>query len=364
MEERLKKTYMERVYGKYFLKAVKLSLSSSCGAHCIFCPENRGERIKTKTMDIQLVDKIVREISSDQKLHTVTRFSCGENGDAFLNPDALECLRIIKRRLPKCTVFMATNFQNLTRDKATTILKEGLIDSVCCNIDGHDDYYYRVVKRMSLERVEQNLMDFLEIRKEMHSKVPLTIFAITYRKYVNEIKNNFGFLPCNLHGKELKDLVDDFKLIEAKWKPMLDPVRDRIMRQPIYGWAERGLVDPTQIKYKKYNCPLLENVKREAHIAPDGTWYICCHDANNELILGNLANDSLVNLMMSARRMKLIRMLEKKQFSKIGGPCKTVNCCRPFYKPQKRLSRGRILSKLPFSNFTRRIAYEFAQRML
>jgi len=313
----------------YHLRSINLSLSSACDANCIFCPEDRGRRLKTKMMNPQIVEKIVHEVSTNPKLHSVTHFECSENGDAFLNPKVLECLRIIRRSLPWCTISVFTNFRNLTKDKIIPILRENLIDTICCNIDGHNEYYYRAVKGVSLKKAKQNLLDFLQIRENLRANVPLTIYAITYKKYVNTIKNNFGFIPHNLHGKELKDIKDDFALIKATWQPLIDKEKDHIIpAHAIFSWAERTKIDTASLAYDNYCCPNLERVKHEAFIAPDGTWYACCLDANNELVLGNLTRNSLANLMESPRRRKLIWMLEERKFQEIGRPCDTVNCCQ------------------------------------
>jgi sulfatase maturation enzyme AslB (radical SAM superfamily) len=314
----------------YNLEAINLSLSSACDANCIFCPTDRGRELKTKVMSPKIVEKIVREVSTNPKISSVAHLECGENGDAFLNPKALECLRIMRRGLPWCTISVFTNFRNLTIDKIIPILQERLIDAICCNIDGYNDYHYRAVKGVDLKKAKQNLSSFLQLRKDLHANIPLTIYAITYRKYVNTIKRNFGFLPHKLHRKELKDIKkDDFPLIKAKWLPLIDKEKDRIVSaRAIFSWAERTRIDTASLVYDDYCCPNLERVKHEAFIAPDGTWYACCLDANNELVIGNIAKDSLVDLMESPRRIKLIRMLEDGKFREIGGPCKTVNCCQ------------------------------------
>jgi len=284
-------------------------------------------------MDPEIVENIVREVSTNPNLRSVTHFECGENGNAFLNPKVLECLRIIRRGLPRCTISVFTNFRNLTKDKIIPILQENLIDMIYCNIDGHNEYYYSIVKGVDLKRTKQNLLDFLQIRKTLHANVPLVIYAITYRKYVNTVKNNFGFIPHKLHGKELKDIKDDYALIKATWRSLIDKEKDRIVpAHAVFCWAERPKIDTASLAYNKYRCPNLERVKHEAFIAPDGTWYACCLDENNELVIGNLKKDSLVNLMKSPERRKLIWMLEERKFREIGGPCKTVNCCQQLHE--------------------------------
>ena len=48
------------------LRSINLSLSSLCGADCIFCPtDTRGTRMREKNMSFDIIEKIVNEISSD-----------------------------------------------------------------------------------------------------------------------------------------------------------------------------------------------------------------------------------------------------------------------------------------------------------
>lgn len=46
------------------LTDINLSLSSACGADCIFCARDRGAKIKEKVMPLGLVKKITAELSS------------------------------------------------------------------------------------------------------------------------------------------------------------------------------------------------------------------------------------------------------------------------------------------------------------
>ena len=149
------------------LTSLSLCLSSACGADCIYCPCDRGTRIKQKFMPLSLVEKLLYEISSSQfsKYHNIVRISVGENGDPFLNKQLIEILCAIRTKRPNANVVLFTNFQNFTAEKAEIILGERLIDTFWCNIDGFSETSYFNVKRMKLNSMESNLKNFLEIRK-------------------------------------------------------------------------------------------------------------------------------------------------------------------------------------------------------
>jgi hypothetical protein len=281
-------------------------------------------------MSLALVKKIVDEVASPEfsLKHQIEHFSLGENGDAFLNKDIIEILRYIKFKLPKIRTCLFTNFQNFTKAKAEIILNEGLINDFCCNMDGSCARNYFLAKGIDFECVKRNLLDFLELRKKIEDKPSLMLFVITLNRYIKTIKSNFGFYPSKLKDLKARNIPDDFVRIKNQWKGLLDFEKDAIGRQYIHGWAEREKMSSLPINYQHYSCFYLERLKEGIFIAPDGTSYFCCLDANNELILGDATLESIDKIYSGQARRNLIEMLEKKEFAKIGGPCKTVNCCQ------------------------------------
>jgi len=312
------------------LKSINLSLSSICGADCIFCPKSAVK----KTMPFELVKKIVDEISSAgfREKHEVSNIQIGENGDAFLNKDLIEILRYIKLKLPRVSVGVFTNFQNFTKDKARIILSEQLIGSFCCNIDASNEENYLAAKGLELATVKKNIIDFLEIRKELRNEAGLCIVVLTLATYINAVRYYLGFIPVKLKDRALIRVKDDFRLIKKQWAGHLDPKKDMLAKvtTPFF-WAEREKIDCKKLDYKTYQCPKLPRMKEEAFIGPDGTWYACCFDSNMQLALGNVMVDSIDAIYASRARKDLMEKLEKREFQEIGGPCKTVNCCQGGY---------------------------------
>ncbi|MFH1225007.1 MAG: radical SAM protein [Candidatus Diapherotrites archaeon] len=336
------------------LTAVNLSLSLACGADCIFCARDRGAKIKEKIMPLGLAKKITSELSSPEfrARHSVTHMQLGENGDAFLNPRFIEIARHIKAECPWIETGVFTNFQNLTEEKSRTILEEGLIDKVHCNIDGANAENYFNVKRIPLENTMRNLEAFLGLRRELKSAVPLRIHVVTLHDYIHSIHGAFGFYPAKMRDARLAEVPDDFAEIKMKMhclllakrlgisrqtaekarvfalplNRLLAP-RDMVLRSAVFGWAERDAAAHLSADLCGYSCPRLEKMHSVAFIAPDGTWYACCLDSNNELALGNIWERSIDRIYSSEKRKRLIGMLERREFGKIGGPCRTVYCC-------------------------------------
>ena len=309
------------------LLSINLSISSGCGANCIFCPSDRGDSIHTRNMSLDIVKNIVDEIASDQfsAKYKPVRFQVGENGDVFLNKEAIEIFRYIKKRL-NVQIYCTTNFQHLTEEMSEIILREGLIDDFGMNIDGFSAENYFSVKKLDLNNTMKNINAFRRMREKYDAKVALTISCVSLKKYIQAVQGYFGRPPLKMTDPAMLEVEDDSHLVEEAIVPLLRPGDTFYFPSPFF-WAERDGVDKSTLVYSDYVCPLLKRVYNEAFIAPDGSWYVCCLDSKNQLQLGNVVEQSLDEVARSPKRELVIRLLAARKFDKIGAPCDTVNCC-------------------------------------
>jgi sulfatase maturation enzyme AslB (radical SAM superfamily) len=327
--EQLDELVNEKILKRKRLKSINLALSTLCDADCIFCPSDRGENIKQKIMPLSYAEKIIDEIASRKfrRRHRVKRVVISEGGEPFLNKDMIEILRLIKSHLPQVLVWINTNFHTVSPDKSRIILEEGLIGHMGCNIDGSNAQNYFLVKKLDYDLVMHNVKEFLRIRNELNSRVGLTVRILSLHKYIHTIHEKLGVYPQKLKDLGLINIPDDTQIIVEQLKKILDMNKDIIYVSGISRWAERDQVDISKIDYKKYHCGMLERIESEAFIAPDGSWYICCDDSKNEVLLGNVITQSIDEVFHSERRKTIIEMLKEQKFEEIGGPCKTVICC-------------------------------------
>jgi len=327
--EQLDELVNEKILRRKRLKSINLALSTLCDADCIFCPSDRGEKIRQKIMPLSYAEKIIDELASRKfrRRHRVKRIVISEGGEPFLNKDIIEILRLIKSRLHQPLVWVNTNFQTVSSDKSRVILEEGLIGHMGCNIDGSNAQNYSIVKRLDYDKVMHNVKEFLRIRNELNSRVGLTIRILSLHKYIHTIHEKLGVYPKKLKDFGLINIPDDTQIIVEQLKKILDMNKDIIYVSGVSRWAEREQVDTGKIDYKKHHCGMSGRIESEAFIAPDGSWYICCEDSKNEVILGNVITQSIDEVFRSQRRKTIIKMLKEQRFAEIGGPCKTVVCC-------------------------------------
>lgn len=324
-------TVIDRIAKKRLL-SVNLSLSTLCHGNCIYCPKTRGKGKQIHNMPLSIAKKIADEVASNKfkEIHNVCRFSIGENGDALLNPDFIEIVRYLKKTNPNVLIGFNTNFQHLTKDISEVIIKEKLIDEITVNIDGHDNQSYFRVKGIPYNVVERNILDFLETRRKNDSDINLTIISITFAHYSKKIFDTFGKLPVAIkENLNINDSEDDFDLIKAEWMGKINSKTDSFQRSAyIFAWAERKNIKNLDHNLSNYPCPNLYRVIHECFIAPNGDWYACCFDDMQELILGNIINESINDVFFSKTRIEFLRLLRKREYQKIGYPCKFVEACQ------------------------------------
>lgn len=133
-------------------------------------------------------------------------------------------------------------------------------------------------------------------------------------------------MPSKLKDISLADVPDDFKEIKKILIHLLNPGTDKIGRIQIFGWAEREKILAKGIP-KNITCPMLDRLETDIYIAPDGRWYSCCLDSNNENVFGNINKESLNDIYFGEKRHNFIKLLTQRKYKEIGGPCRTPSAC-------------------------------------
>jgi radical SAM protein with 4Fe4S-binding SPASM domain len=311
------------------LLSVNLSLSSACGADCIYCPAGRGKRIQKQVMSYGVAKIIIDEITSIpfyEKWKTI-QMQIGENGDCFINKNTIDILRYIKKRRPDIKLFAFTNLENFSTEKMEIVCAENLLDFIAFNFDGSSEETFFGVKRLSKKYLDERLPILLELRERHNANFILQVQMLTMKHYIKAVELAFGRLPARLKDLSLVTTEDDSDEIRKQIQPMLRE-GDRFGRSVPYFWAEREAEAGTRLEYEKYDCPLIGRICHEAFIAPDGTWYACCFDGKNELALGNVVETSVEAVAEGQQRREFVDALINKRFGEIGGPCATVHCCQ------------------------------------
>jgi radical SAM protein with 4Fe4S-binding SPASM domain len=302
------------------LQEINFSLIGECNAKCAFCPR-KEHNSQIKTMPIELVEKIVDELCSDEfkERYQVLHSHVGENGESTLHPQFIDILRLLKKT--GHAVDLYTNFSGLTDNKLEAIFEEELVTGINVNIDGLTPESYNLMKKLDYDKTERRILSFLEKRKERN--VSLTIHILTAENYTKAVRKYFGTWPHAI-PRDWEFIPNEAERILEKWKPQLSAT-DGIGISSCLMWAERNHVPK---KHGDYSCFNLGRVKNSAFVAPNGDWYLCCFDVGNEVVFGNLNESSLVDIYENDKRAQIINWLETKQFDQIGLPCRRVDVCQ------------------------------------
>lgn len=301
------------------LREVNFCLVNDCNANCIYCPRS-SYTSKTKFMPLELVQKVVDELksSSFQNKHDVVLHTIGENGESTLHPQFIDALRIIKTAGTPMWLF--SNFSKLKHGDLEVILDEELISCFHVNVDGLTQESYKAVKGIDFTAKETifKLLGLRGIRR-----VSLKLHIITMENYINTVKS-CGSWPHKV-PKDVEIIADEAASIQHYWQKYLQP-GDYVGIDDCIVWAERNhLAEDRNIK--TLECPNIARVEECAYIAPDGTWYACCLDIENKLVVGNVKKSSLDEIYKGQKRQKLIEQLKGQLFTEIGSPCNRIDCC-------------------------------------
>ena len=303
------------------INSINLALTNRCTANCIFCPESRGQRLQSD-MTLEIVHKILDEVSSPSFPWQVKTFQVGENGDAPLNKNFLEILRAIKQKMPNAFINMATNFSQMKPELSKILLDERLLHGIQVNIDGHNAESYEAQKILKYENVINNLKAFVKLKSEYPASMELTVHYLTLKDYTDAVRKKFGRDPVRLVGDVPDTGPEQIRESLNSWLP--DEV---ILDRPgCFFWAERALVPPDHDQ-SRLSCPNYSRVESEAWIAPNGDWYACCLDENQDIVWGNVMKNTLVEIHSGESRVNFLDDLVNRRWKKIGHPCNTVTCC-------------------------------------
>lgn len=307
------------------LKEIGLSIVSACNANCAFCPRNEYKS-EVKFMSGALLTRIIVELSDGEfkAKHDIQMITVGENGEPTLHPHFIAILRLLKTiEIP---VALYTNFFKLTKDKSEIILDEQLITHIHTNIDGFTKTSYKLMKHLDLVPVRNNIWHFLELRERKGVDIPLNLHIITAQNYTTAVQKWSGGLWPHKIPKDVKFIGTEANMIHGYWKGYLTP-NDTIAVDDCLMWAERQHIPPPE-NFDAYVCHNIGRVQHSAFIAPNGDWYICCFDVGNELVFGNLYNETIDEIYENLERENIIEMLANKRFKEIGPPCNRVDCCQ------------------------------------
>jgi radical SAM protein with 4Fe4S-binding SPASM domain len=251
-----------------------LTLAIESTAKCnLFCPMCPRETLyfPPRDMDLSLFHKIIDE--AKDFLEFAVPYGVGE---PLLNPEIYDMIAYCKRL--GVPTGISTNATTLTEQAGRRLIEAGL-DYIILAFDGASrETFEKYRKGADYDKVRNNILAFLRIKKEMRSR----IFCIIQ---VVKLKDN---------TKELPELI-------RMWR--VDGINEvRIKKDEVHNEGSAIPGDNGSRPPLRHPCYLLWRGPMYIHY--DGTVFPCCYIYPNEPV-GNLKRSSLAEIWNSETMMRL-----------------------------------------------------------
>jgi len=187
-------------YCDYYPIKLWIELSSRCNLKCRFCYNRKLPPTQKGDMDFGLYTKIIDEAKG--RVHDVNLF---HRGEPLLNKDLVPMIAYASSKGIKTRIHTNATLLNKKLDRG--IVTAGL-DLISFSFDGYTKEAYEKNRAGArFEETIKNIIDFLEVKKQLKSKKPYTVIQVMQDE--TEIKsvdvkeqkkiflNNFKNLPLD-----------------------------------------------------------------------------------------------------------------------------------------------------------------------
>jgi hypothetical protein len=282
-------------------RLVAIETTSRCNAECSFCPY-AFKSTPQETMDQALFEKIIE----DCREFPLAKIEPLLNGEPFVDPQIIERLAHIRRRLPRTVLHLVTNGNAMRPRHIDALAEIGGVDRLIVSLNTLDAVSYRGVMHLDLDRTLENLHHLLDPKRRR--RVARRLFVRMVRRPDSTLSEQDQFLAfCRQHK-----------------------VRPLIVGQHNY----KGRV-ASRLPVPSYPCQMLDRVD----ILSDGRVALCCSDPEGEHAWGDVRTHSVLAVYRGevARSYRDAHRLGRRQDI---APC---NTCTLFWPDLTGMPLGRTL---------------------
>lgn len=279
-------SYSNSVINSYFNtfpKAVQVQTSNKCNAACTFCPYNHTEaKKKFEIMEWKIYKKIIDECSE----HNVQQILPFFLNEPLLNKELIRYINYAKEKNPNSAVKIFTNGSLLTNIKSKELL-DSKIDEVIFSFNGSTkEEYESVMKPLKFDEIKEKITNFIRL-KGKNKKPAIAIHMLKLGlsdSSLNKIRDYWNNIGVTVHF--------------LKYENRAGNVQDY------------NIANSTSVR--KVPCDRLLN---QIYIMVNGDVVLCCADWKNEVILGNIRNQSVYSIWNDKKRMEYVMAHLESNFS-------------------------------------------------
>ncbi len=265
-----------------FPEYMNIELTNKCILSCRFCPHN-AIKMKTREIDWEVFAKFVLDLKEINN-HKAEVVPVGL-GEPFLYTHWKDAFQYLKHHLPAVPLRLVTNGVVVDKDVAETLCSSIFThhDSILFSLNAWDRQTYKeMMGSDQFERVVNNILNFLEIRKETGNDFAVKVQIIKTTQTANQVEDFGKFWSKRLtEPQDVPVYIRELENWGGKIQTAGSTLKKRITRYPCLGLWTLVVVDI------------------------DGNAYPCCEALsdreNSHLKLGNIMENSIGELYSSEK---------------------------------------------------------------
>ncbi len=254
--------------------------TSICNLRCVMCPNKNLRKEEKGFMDFPLFRKII-----DESREFVSDINLIHRGEGLLHPEFPRMAEYAHEA--GITTKFHTNATLLDGPRSRALIEAGL-DQISFSFDGYDKKTYESIRvNADFEKTIRNIVQFLEIKRELRRKKPHAILELI----------NFSEIYGAIDNRQKRDFLSRFKGLPL----------NRIEIKDMHNWA--GEIGKGRKMRRYVPCTFLWQA---LIIFWDGSVLPCTQDFHGYLTLGNVRQESLAEIWNNEKMVRLrTKILER-----------------------------------------------------
>ena len=291
----------------FFPKVVRIEPSAKCNLACSHCPTGTVE-MPRDLMSETIFQKILNEIKKNISLIKVVVLYHG--GEPLLNKNFYRMASSVRNLSNSIKIKTVTNGMVLNNKNCIQLIECG-IDEIEISLDGSSSEESDEVRvKSKAPTIINNIKKLIEIRDQQKSNLNICITSTQFLRSKSDVNN-----PDKLVSKTPTWIMSLFKN-SVKYKSNLAMKWPHMNVGKQYDLAKAMGLD-------KNFC---DHTINTITIRANGNIVPCCYDLTSKMIMGNIMNDTLVNIFNNQNYKNLRNSISDKKYI---SACKNCNTVRP-----------------------------------
>lgn len=261
-----------------------------CNLRCVMCIHSSKAKQKYE-YDNKMPFAMFKKIMEESSRHYCPSLTFGGTSEPFLDDNIIDMISLAKNK-GFIDIMLNTN-ATLLNDKISRQLIESGLTRLRIGFDGLTAATYEKIRvGANFEKVKNNILNFMRIRKEMKAKLPIVrLSCVRLSENEREIKKYIEF-----------------------WKPIVDYVSIQTYRPHEFTKKRLQMGIGKKTKIKKIAC---SQPFERLYIRGNGDVHACCNVAFGPKV-GNVLDDKLYNIWNSDKMCALRNAFRYNTWNKIS----------------------------------------------